>query len=64
MGRHTFGTLMISKGVPIESVSKMLGHTELKTTMIYAKILDSKVIKDVKHLDEQLIDLTNALREQ
>lgn len=63
-GRHTFGTLMISKGVPIESVSKMLGHTELKTTMIYAKILDSKVIKDIKQVDGQLIDLTNAMREQ
>lgn len=63
-GRHTFATLMISKDVPIESVSKMLGHTELKTTMIYAKILDDKVIKDIRMADELLTDLTDAVREQ
>ena len=55
---------MISKGVSVESIAKMLGHTELKTTMIYAKILEKKVIEEIKHADEQLADLTNALKEQ
>ncbi|MDT0689973.1 hypothetical protein RM549_09275 [Salegentibacter sp. F188] len=42
------------KGVPIESVGKMLGHRSLKTTQIYAKVLDEKVERDMDALEKQL----------
>jgi site-specific recombinase XerD len=54
ISRHTFATTVkLSKGDPIESVSKMLGHRSLKTTQIYAKVLDEKVEKDMEKLQEQ-----------
>ncbi len=53
--RHTFATTVtLSNGVPIESVSKMLGHTNIKTTQHYAKILDKKVSHDMEQLKEVL----------
>jgi site-specific recombinase XerD len=51
IARHTFATTVtLSNGVPIESVSKMLGHTNIKTTQHYAKILDKKVSDDMSVL--------------
>ncbi len=48
LARHTFATTVtLSCDVPIESVSKMLGHTSLKTTQIYAKVIDRKLIEDM-----------------
>ena len=43
LARHTFATLALTKGVSIESVSKMLGHTSIKTTQIYARITEKKI---------------------
>ncbi|MEL6976138.1 MAG: tyrosine-type recombinase/integrase, partial [Bacteroidota bacterium] len=49
--RHTFATTVtLSNGVPIETVSKMLGHTKLTTTQIYARVLERKVGEDMKNL--------------
>jgi site-specific recombinase XerD len=51
IARHTFATTVtLSNGVPIETVSKMLGHRNLKTTQHYAKILDKKISEDMKNL--------------
>ena len=48
--RHTFGTLVVSAGVPMESISKMMGHTNIRTTQGYAKVTDDKISEDMDKL--------------
>lgn len=67
MARHSFATLALSKGVPIESVSRMLGHTNIRTTQIYARITNKKIESDmskffedkgIMNLDAQSVKMT------
>ncbi len=53
--RHTFATTVtLTNGVPIESVSSMLGHKNIRTTQIYAKVVEKKVSEDMKNLKNRL----------
>ena len=55
LARHTFATTVtLSNGVPIESVSKMLGHNSIKTTQIYSKVVDTKISNDMKALKAKM----------
>ena len=61
MARHTFATMSLSKGVPMESVSKMLGHTNIKTTQIYARITNKKIEHDMEELAGKLGKFNTAM---
>ena len=50
MARHTFGTLSLSAGIPIESIAKMMGHTSITSTQIYAQVTDKKISEDMDRL--------------
>jgi site-specific recombinase XerD len=59
IARHTFATsVTLTNGVPLESVSKMLGHKSLRTTQHYAKILDKKVSEDMAILKQKFSNQT------
>lgn len=55
MARHTFASeVCLLNGVPIETISRLLGHTSVKTTQIYAKISDTAINRDMAELSQKL----------
>ena len=53
--RHTFGSIIcLSQGIPIETVSKIMGHKHIKTTQRYAKVTQDKIDRDVDRLGEAI----------
>ena len=50
MARHTFGTMCLSAGIPIESIAKMMGHASISSTQIYAQVTDKKISEDMDRL--------------
>lgn len=61
VSRHTCATLFLSNNVPIESVSKMLGHSNIRTTQIYARITNKKISEDMEKLALRLKDMETGL---
>lgn len=56
MARHTFATTVtLSNGIAIETVSKLLGHTNLATTQIYSRVVERKVSNDFNALRQKLV---------
>lgn len=50
VARHTFGTMSLSAGIPIESIAKMMGHASISSTQIYAQVTDNKISEDMDRL--------------
>jgi site-specific recombinase XerD len=61
LSRHTFATLTLSRGVSIESVSRMLGHTNIQTTQIYARITDQKISNDMAAFAGKIKEMVTKL---
>ena len=61
LARHTFATtITLTNGVPMETVSKLLGHSSIRTTQIYAKVVEKKVRDDMNMLKQKLEQTMNA----
>ena len=50
VARHTFGTMSLSSGIPIESIAKMMGHASISSTQVYAQVTDNKISEDMDRL--------------
>ena len=61
VGRHTFATLALNRGMPIETLSRILGHTNIRTTQIYARITNKKISQDMAVLAEGLSSVEKAI---
>ena len=58
MGRHSFASLVtLEEGVPIETISKMLGHSNIKTTQIYASVTPKRLFEDMDRFVKATRDL-------
>ena len=65
MARHNFGThITLAQGVPIETVSRMMGHSSISTTQIYAKITDKKLHEDGKRLSGRITGKYNIFEDE
>lgn len=65
IARHTFATTVtLANGVPIETVSKMLGHQNIRTTQIYAKVVEQKVSDDMNILRTKFLTISNQKEEK
>lgn len=57
MARHTFASLItLSSGVPLETVSQMLGHSDLRTTQIYAQVSSERIRQDMQRVQTRIQD--------
>ena len=57
LARHTYATeITLSHGIPLETVSRMLGHSRIETTQIYAKVTDDKIGSDTNDLNERIAE--------
>ena len=54
MARHSFAVMALNMGVSIENLAKMMGHTDIKTTQIYAKVLNKSVQEEFEKMDSKL----------
>lgn len=65
IARHTFATTVtLANGVPIETVSSMLGHSSIRTTQVYAKVIEKKVSEDMQNLKEKLSQKNKTSQDQ
>ncbi|VYU35647.1 Tyrosine recombinase XerD [Parabacteroides merdae] len=55
VARHTFATVALANRVSMESVAKMLGHTDIRTTKIYARVLDKTVSEEMKGMRSKFV---------
>ena len=53
MARHSFGTLTLTAGIPIESIARIMGHTNIDSTQVYAQVTDRKISSDMDRLMER-----------
>jgi site-specific recombinase XerD len=61
VARHTFATtLTLLNDVPLETVSKLLGHTKISTTQRYARVVEQKISKDIQKLKSKLQEQSNS----